>query len=41
MSSTAVNDTPTPDIEAAEDQKEQRPTLWRDDGWTAGIINNE
>ena len=41
MSSTAVNDTPTPDLEAAEDQKEQRPTLWRDDGWTARIIKNE
>ena len=37
--STAVNDTHTPDTDAAGHRKEA--TLWRDDGWTARIIKNE
>jgi len=36
-----VNDTRIPETEAPEDRKEQLPTLWRDDGWTARIIKNE
>jgi hypothetical protein len=36
-----VNDTHIPETETPEDRKEQLPTLWRDDGWTARIIKNE
>jgi len=36
-----VNDDSLSDADTSEDRKEQTPTLWRDDGWTARIIKNE
>ncbi|OZI47286.1 hypothetical protein CEK29_00570 [Bordetella genomosp. 5] len=36
-----MNDDSLSDADTSEDRKEQTPTLWRDDGWTARIIKNE